>query len=167
MNSRQLSRISFYGLALTLLAACGGDDDGPASASAGLSSPERLGAFVDRYNAGLGALATATGLADPGFTDLYDERYLDAGQNKQQVRDALAQEAAAQANGSGLPVAVFPAATLADAAVSDCDEASATCTLTATVVNSDADVTRAPFTTRLRFSDGKFRLYGDQQVASI
>jgi hypothetical protein len=168
MIPKPLLRIP-HGLVLlplvSLLSACLGSDGNVVDNT--LTSSEKLGGFVSSYNSGLGALTTFNGLTDAGFIDLYDDQYLDGGQTKQQLRDALAQESDALATGAGLPLAVFPSLTLADAGLSNCVEATGICMLTVTVVNSDVDTTRATISTQVRYSDGKFRIYGDQQVAAI
>jgi hypothetical protein len=46
--------------------------------------------------------------------------------------------------------------------ISGCDAANV-CTLTATLTNADADTTTVSFTTRVSFSNNKFRLLGDQK----
>jgi hypothetical protein len=150
---------------LSLLSACLGTSGDVVDNT--LTSPVRLSSFVSNYNSGLSALTTFNGLTDAGFIDLYDDQYLDGGQTKQQLRDALAQESDALATGAGLPAAVFPNLTLADAGLSNCVETTGICTLTVTIVNSDVDTTRATISTQVRYSDGKFRIYGDQQVAAI
>jgi hypothetical protein len=58
----------------------------------------------------------------------------------------------------------FPLVNLSDVAISNCDTANV-CTLTATATNSDVDTTAVTFTTKVKYSNGKFRLFGDQQGA--
>jgi lipopolysaccharide export system protein LptA len=52
-------------------------------------------------------------------------------------------------------------ASLSEVSIDACD-ANNVCTLTGTLTNSDADTTSVTFTTQVKITDGKVRLYGDQ-----
>ena len=108
---------------------------------------------------GLAALNTYEGLTSTAFIDLFDEAFLDAGYTKAQVRSNLAQEAVAMATAPEL--SGFPKASLSAVTIADCD-AAATCSVTATFSNGDADTTSVTVTNRLKLIDGKYRLFGDQ-----
>lgn len=164
MHPGQRLRISLASSLLVLLAACGGGgDDAPpqASGNGSPSDPAKQAAFATDYGSGLSALNTPAGLTNKAFLDLFDDAFLDAGYTKPQVADNLTQEAAAMALSKEL--SSFAAVKLSAVAISDCD-AKNVCTLTATLTNSDADATSVSFTTRLNFSNGKFRLLGDQKT---
>jgi hypothetical protein len=148
---------------LALLAACGGGGDGGGSAapSAGAAPTENDKAvFATNFGAGLNALKTYAGQTSAAFLDLFDDAFLDAGYTKAQLRNNLSQEAAATA--LGVDVSSFPGVTLSAVTITACDAANV-CTLTATLTNADADTTTVSFTTRVSFSNSKFRLLGDQK----
>ena len=155
-------RISLASSLLVLLAACGGGgDDAPAQANSGSPSDSaKQAAFATDYGSGLAALNTSGGLTNKAFLDLFDDGFLDAGYTKPQVADNLTQEAVAMSFSKEL--SSFAAVKLSAVSIKDCD-AKNVCTLTATLTNSDADSTAVTFTTRLIFSNGKFRLLGDQK----
>jgi hypothetical protein len=163
MHPGQRLRISLASSLLVLLAACGGGgDDAPQAAGNGSPSDSaRQAAFATDYGSGLNALNTPAGLTNKAFLDLFDDAFLDAGYTKPQVADALTQEAAAMALSKEL--SSFASVKLTEVKITDCD-AKNVCTLTATLTNSDVDATAVSFTTRLNFSNGKFRLLGDQKT---
>ena len=161
-------RVALAGGLLALLAAC--DDDSsssstpapaPAPASTAPTAAQQT-AFATDYTGGVNALGGYSGLTSTAFVDNFDDAFLDAGYTKAQVRDNLAQEAAASAISPDL--SSFPTGQLSDMAITNCD-ASGVCTLTATLTNSDADATAVTFTTQVKISNGKVRLYGDQKTA--
>ena len=143
-----------------VLSACGGGDDGPPPAAA--TNATTQADFAAAYASGLGALNTSAGLTSTAFADTIDDAFLDAGYTKPVLRDNLAQEAAAMALSTEL--SSFPMVTLANPVISNCNAADV-CTLTATIINADADTTSVAFTTQVKFSAGKLRLYGDQKTS--
>ena len=148
-------------LLAVLLSACGGGgDDGPPPAAA--TNGATQSDFFAAYGNGLGALNTSAGLTSTAFADTIDDGFVDAGYTKPVLRDNLAQEAAALAVSSEL--SSFPMVSLANPIISNCNAADV-CTLTATIVNADADTTAVSFTTQVKFSAGKLRLYGDQKTS--
>ena len=162
MNARVLSRSLSACAVLALLAACGGGSDSAPAAvvpAAPDLGPART-AFASDYTKGLAALVTFEGLNSAGFVELFDETFLDAGYTKAQLRSSLAQEAAAMATSADL--SGFPLAAASNMTVGDCDAANV-CAVTVTFSNADADTTAVTLTMRAKFSDGKFRHYGDQK----
>ncbi|CAN5121606.1 hypothetical protein BH11PSE11_BH11PSE11_24090 [soil metagenome] len=160
MKIRKLLQLSAIVTALPLLVSCGGGSDTPAKASTA-----SIGSFVTSYNQGL---ASAQGMSSSAFMDLFDDAFLDGGYTKAQVSDNLKQDAdSLAANASQLPAdSVYPMLSLEDAAVSQCDDVTGVCTLSASYVNAAPDGTRGTATVPVRFKDGKFRLYGDQKATS-
>jgi hypothetical protein len=176
MRSSQRFRFLLASSLLAVLAACGGGGDGggqavflpPPSGGAGGTGTGtdpalQAAAFATDYGTGLAALNTYGGLTNAAFLDNYDSAFLDAGYSKAQVRDALAQEAAAQLLFS-MELSSFPSVKLSGVTVTGCNAANV-CTLTATLTNTDADTTAVTFTTQLSFVGGKLRLLGDQKQA--
>ncbi|MCR6478260.1 hypothetical protein NU688_19020 [Variovorax sp. ZS18.2.2] len=177
MNSSQGQRFRFL-LASSLLAvltACGGGSDGggqafffppPSGGGAGGGSndtTQQAAAFATDYGSGLAALNSYGGLTNSAFLNNFDDTFLDAGYSKPQVRDALAQEAAALLLFS-TELSSFPSVKLSAVTITGCNAANV-CTLTATLTNSDVDTTAVTFTTQLSYVGGKFRLLGDQKQA--
>ena len=164
MNKQAIFRFACVSVAVAALSACGGGD--------GLSLPsttdvatnvDKQNNFVADYTQGLKVLNTYAGLTSAVFIDLFDASFLDAGNTKPLVSASLAQEAAAMAASPDLPS--FPMAGLSTASISACDSSNV-CTLTGTLSNNDVDAsadntTAITFTTRVKYSDGKFRLLGD------
>ena len=166
MQARSSLRLALAGGLLALLAACGDDSSSsstpaPAPASTAPTAAQQT-AFATDYTGGVNALGGFGGLTSTAFVDNFDDAFLDAGYTKAQVRDNLAQEAAAMAISPDL--SSFPMGQLSDVTITACD-ASGVCTLTATLTNSDADATAVTFTTQVKVSNGKVRLYGDQKTA--
>jgi hypothetical protein len=164
MQPGQRFRFLIASSVLAVLAACGGGGDGGGSASTptGSATPTEndKAVFATDFGAGLNALKTYAGQTSAAFLDLFDDAFLDAGYTKAQVRNNLSQEAAATA--LGVDVSSFPGVTLSAVTITACDAANV-CTLTATLTNADADTTTVSFTTRVSFSNSKFRLLGDQK----
>jgi hypothetical protein len=146
---------------VALLGACGGGSNAPSTDTA--TNADKQNTFIADYTNGLKVLNTYAGLTSTVFVDLFDATFLDAGNTKPLVSASLAQEAAAAAASPDLPS--FPMAGLSTASISACD-ASNVCTLTGTLSNNDVDTsvdntTSIIFTSRVKYSDGKFRLLGD------
>lgn len=136
--------------AAALLSACGG------------GGGDDAGAGIPALPTVLAQLNTSAGLTDPAVARAYDESYLDAGQNKSQVLDALTRDAD---NLSADPsYSLFPQVALTDTALTDCD-AQNVCTLTGTLHNTDADETTVPFSTKVVRVGSAYRLLGDQAAS--
>ena len=149
--------------ALLGLTACGGGSD--AVAPPPTDSPtnaDKQAAFVTDFSRFVTTLDTYGGLTNSAAIDLYDDGLLDAGYTKTQLREDFAQEAAAMAVAADL--SAYPMGRISAATISACDAANV-CTLTATLTNTDADTTTVTFSTQVKYSNGKFRLYGDQKSA--
>lgn len=173
MHSGQRFRFLLAGSLLALVAACGGGGGGgqavffpPSTSGNGTNGSQadpaqQAAAFATDYGTGLAALGSYGGLTNAAFLDNFDSSFLDAGYTKAQVRDALAQEAAAMLLFS-TELSSFPAVKLSGVTLSGCTAANV-CTLTATLTNTDVDTTSVTFTTQLSFVGGKLRLLGDQK----
>ena len=150
---------------LALLSACGGGNDPIIVNTPPTTTPPPgvtpSAQFAADYGNGVGALNTYAGLTNAGFLDTIDDGFLDAGYTKDQVRSQLAQEAAARI---ATPSLVFPGVTLSNVTIGACD-AAGVCTMTATATNADADTVATTFTTRVKLTANKYRLYGDQTQA--
>lgn len=156
MKARLVSHLVLGVSLATLLSACGSDAAPPASSA-------KIDDFVAQYNR---QLASVTAMNTAEFADLIDDQFLDAGYNKAQMLANLKADAAAQADSTnGIPSdQIFPLLAIKDASVSNCNDATGVCTLTATYVNPDADATSATMSVPVHWGkDGHFRLYGDQQ----
>lgn len=174
MHSSQRFRFVLASSLLAVLTACGGGGDGggqafffppPSGGGAGGSNDttQQAAAFATDYGSGLAALNSYGGLTNTAFLNNFDDAFLDAGYSKPQVRDALAQEAAALLLFS-TELSSFPSVKLSAVSITGCNAANV-CTLTATLTNSDVDTTAVTFTTQLSYVGGKFRLLGDQKQA--
>lgn len=167
MHSNQRFRLLLASSLLAVLTACGGGGSGQTvffPPSGGANDPaQQAGAFATDYGTGLAALNGYGGLTNTAFLDNFDDAFLDAGYTKPQVRDALAQEAAALLLFS-TQLSSFPSVKLSAVTITGCNAANV-CTLTATLTNTDVDTTSVTFTTQLSFVGGKLRLLGDQKQA--
>lgn len=163
VSQRFILRSAATAALLALLSACGGGSNDPIVVNAPVTpvTPTPAQQFATDYSANVAALGTIAGLSGGAILDTIDDGFLDAGYTKPAVRSQLAQEAAARATNPDL---VFPGVTLSNVAISACD-AAGLCTMTATVTNADADSTSTTFTTRVKLSNSKYRLYGDQTQA--
>ena len=162
MNKKSIYRAAWAGVVLASLSACGGGDSSTPSTDVATNAGKQS-SFVADYTQGLKVLNSYAGLTSAAFLDLFDASLLDAGNTKSLLSASLAQEAAAMAASPDLPS--FPMAALSTASISACD-ASNVCTLTGTLSNNDVDAsadntTAITFTSRVKYSDGKFRLLGD------
>ena len=159
MKLRQLVQSACSIALIGSLAACGGSEDVPVVAS---TAP--ISTFLSGYNQSLSAGPAASTSTLP---DLFDDAFLDAGYTKAQLVDNLKQDSEnLTANPTVLLAdSVYPKIALENATVSQCDDASGICTLTATYVNAAPDGTSTIASVPIRFKDGKFRLYGDQKSA--
>lgn len=163
VSQRFILRSAASAALLALLSACGGGSNDPIVVTAPVTpvSPTPAQQFATDYSANVAALGTTAGLAGGAILDTVDDGFLDAGYTKPAMRSQLAQEAAARATNPDL---AFPGVTLSNVAIGACD-AAGLCTMTATLTNADADSTSTTFTTRVKLSASKYRLYGDQTQA--
>ena len=159
MNIRQIYAVSVSATLAALLAGCGNTQyEPPASVSS-------INGFVASYNQGLAAVAAMNSSA---FADLFDDAFLDSGATKVQVLDSIKADAdSLAANATVLSAdSVFPLMAIQDAALSQCNDLTGVCALSATYVNPAPDGTLSTTTVPVRYKDGKFRLYGDQKSTS-
>ena len=158
MKTHKLFRLSASAALVLLLGACGGGSDAPTASTASIDT------FVTAYNQGM---TSVQNLNSTAFLDLFDDAFLDGSYTKAQVVDNLKQDAQVQAsNGADLPAdSVYPMLTLSNVSVSQCNDASGVCTLTATYVNPASDKTTSTTSVQVRYNstDRKFRLFGDQK----
>lgn len=151
-----LKKLSGVSLALSLavfLAACGGGSD---NTTAVVSNT------VSALNATLGNLSAGTGLSSPATLESFDAAYVDAGYTRAMLAADLAANADALKTNPDL--SLFPGGTLSNVVIGGCDFKNV-CTMTATLTNSDADVTTVDFSTKVVFSNGAYRLLGDQAAS--
>lgn len=142
-------RVAAVTLAATaLLVACGGGGDDFASNAA-----------VNQYASGLAQSGAALASAAP---QAFASSYLDAGMTRTQLVEALQQDAAAA--GSDVSFSGFPAGSLTDVTMTNCNEKNV-CTLSGTLTNSDADTISVAFSTQVVLENGSYRLFGDQQAS--
>ncbi len=163
MNKQSIFRVVCVGTAVVALSACGGGGGLSVPSTDVATNPDKQSSFVADYTQGLKVLNIYAGLTSAVFIDLFDASFLDAGNTKPLLTASLAQEAAAMAASPDLPS--FPMAGLSTASISACDSSNV-CTLTGTLSNNDVDTsadntTSIIFTSRVKYSDGKFRLLGD------
>jgi len=160
MNLSRISLSTIVVSALMTLSACGGS-----GSSSGTSSTAAADSFAAKTNAAYAALATVSGLTSKAVADLFDAKYLDMSFTKAIVLDALTANSAAL--GTTPELSLFPLAQVTNPVISNCD-ANSVCTLSATLVNSDADITSVDFTTKVKLDSGVIYFYGDQSsTASI
>jgi len=160
MTTRNFYRLAIASGLLSLLAACGGGSENDSTPVVDASTDTaQQAAFATSLIGGLKALNTYGGLTSAGFIDLFDKDFLDAGYTKTEVQANLAQEATALAVAPEL--SSFPIAMLSNVTITGCNAANI-CTLTGTVTNTDVDTTAITFTIQVKYSNGKFTLYGDQ-----
>ena len=119
------------------------------------------------YSSAMSGLTTPSVLTGSVLQDLFDLKFLDSGSTRADTLSALAAEASALQAGAGY--SSVPQVALSNIDISDCRTVNGepnVCTLTATLTNSDADTTSVTFSTLVRQSDGKLRLYGDQSASA-
>jgi hypothetical protein len=107
----------------------------------------------------LSSLTTAAGLKDSSVLELFSAKYKDDGYTKAQLTANLA------AIGDSLmtdpDLSLFPMGTLSNVTISGCN-AEGICDLSATLTNSDADITQVSFTTKVISIPNGYAFYGDQ-----
>lgn len=159
MNACQIFNLCALTAMMSTLAACGSNDTPKAS-----TTP--ITSFVASYNQTLASVQT---LNTATFSDLIDDAFLDAGYTKAQMLDNIKQDNDALAANPTLLAAdsLYPMFSIEDAVLSQCDDNSGICQLTASYVNVAPDASRASTVVPVRFKDGKFRLYGDQKTTAI
>lgn len=141
-----------------VLSACGG------SSEKGVTIAQK-DSFKSAYTTGLDGTSTAAGLNSADLQDLFDTKYIDSGLNRSDVVAALNGEASALLAAATSGHSGVPRVALSDVSVTNCIDngnGAYTCSLTATVTNTDADTTAATLSSSLRMVDGKLRLLGDQ-----
>jgi hypothetical protein len=141
------------------LSACGGG-----GGVSGVTAAQK-DSFKSAYTSGLDGTNTSTGLNSTELQDLFDKFYVDSGLNRSDVLSALNGEASALLAAATSAHSGVPKVTLSDVAVSNCVDAGSgafTCSLSATVTNTDVDTTATTLISSLRMADGKLRLLGDQ-----
>ena len=109
------------------------------------------------------ALGTSSGLNAKTVADVFDAKYLDMGFTKTNLLEALTVSAVAL--GTSPELSLFPMAQVSNPKLSNCD-ANSVCTLDATLVNSDADITSISFSTKVIVVSGVVYLYGDQSSST-
>ena len=147
-----LKKLSGFSLAISLavsLAACGGGSD-------------KTGAAVSTFNATLSNLSNVAGLSSPATLASFDASYMDAGYTRAMLVAELAANADALQTNPDL--SLFPGGTLSNVVIAGCDIKNV-CTMTATLTNSDADVTAVDFSTKVVLSNGTYLLLGDQAAS--
>ena len=156
MKSHRIPLFDIVTSTLMILTACGGG---------GGSTDTAVTSFTSKFNAGLSALATSSGLTSMAVADVFDAKHLDMGFAKADLLAALA--ANSQALGTNPDLSLFPMAQVSNATLTSCD-GNDICTLNATLVNSDVDTTSIDFSTKVKVVLGVVYLYGDQSsTASI
>ena len=154
MTTKQkcLKSLNVFPLAISMsvvLAACGGASD-------------KTGGAVSTFNATLSNLSTEAGLASPATLASFDASYMDAGYTRAMLIADLAANADALKTNPDL--SLFPGGTLSNVVIAGCDIKNV-CTMTATLTNSDADVTAVDFSTKVVLSNGTYFLLGDQAAS--
>lgn len=153
MKSYRIPLFAIVAGAVAIVSACGGSSNASSDATTLLSTT----------NLFLANLGTTSGLTSTTASDLFDAKYLDMGIKKVDVLAALSTNAEAlPANGD---LSLFPAAQYMNATFTNCDS-NAVCTMMATVINSDVDVTSVDITTKVKIVSGVLYLYGDQSTTS-
>lgn len=157
MTTKQkcLKTLNVFPLAIgmsVVLAACGGSSSVPVNASITASA----------LNAMLGNLSTAAGLSSRETLASFDASYADAGYTLAMLVADLA--ANAEALKTVPDFSLFPGGTLSNVVIDGCDIKNV-CTMTATLTNSDADVTAVNFSTKVKFSGDSYLLLGDQAAS--
>lgn len=131
------------------LAACGGGGGDTAEST-------------NLYSSNLPQAGSSATLRSQAFQLAFATNYLDAGTNRAQLMDAMGNDAAAIDASAGF--SGFPAGTLSDVKISNCDTSNV-CTLSGTLTNSDADTTSVPFSTQVVLDNGNYRVLGDQKTS--
>ena len=128
-------------------------------------SDKQIGDFKAAYTAGVDGTAKPAVIGAAETQDLYDPAFLDSGFTKTDIVAALTGEATALPNAATTGHSGVPQVTLSDVVFSNCNNAGPgpiTCSLSASLTNSDADTTVTYLNSTLRLSpDGKLRLVGD------
>lgn len=150
MKSHRIPLFAIVASAVLSLSACGGGNG---------SSDTPTTSFTSKFNAGLSALATGSGLTSMAVADMFDANHLDMGFTKADLLAALS--ATSLALGTNPELSLFPTAQVTNATLTSCD-GNDVCTLNATLSNSDVDATSVDFTTKVKVVLGVVYLYGDQ-----
>lgn len=137
-------------LVVSLVTACGGGDSAVADPRA---------TFAAAFASNIAALTTTAALQGTALLDLVDSTFLDGGYTKSQMADNFAKDAASLSGAAA--VSLFPGVTITNPQVI-CEGNATVCTFSGTISNADADTTETTFTTPVIFSNGAYRLRGDQ-----
>lgn len=141
------------------LSGCGGGNGFASNAQIDANATVLSADFANRVNRMVLGLGTVTGLKDASVSALFDARYLDAGYTKATLSIDMASNSDALA--SNLDLSLFPSGTISNVVIGACDSQNV-CTLSATLTNSDADVTEVNFTTKVIATGTGYTFYGDQ-----
>lgn len=152
MRKNLLKMSAAMSLVVGLVTACGGSD----------TLVDTRPAFTSAFTSSIAALTTAAGLQGNTFLDLVDSSFLDGGYTKAQMADNISKDAASLTGATA--VSLFPGVNITNPQIT-CDSPTNICTFSGTIVNSDADTTETTFSTPLIFSNGVFRLRGDQAAS--
>ena len=155
---------------VSVLSACGGGtgNTGAVSVSQGVSIAQ-IDDFRSTYGTSLDGTGNAAVVGGAGFQDLFDTAFLDGGFTRADIVAALNGEAAALPAATTTGHSGVPRVSLSDVSVFNCSPSSdgvSTCSLTASVTNSDVDKTVVTLNSTLRLSAGKLRLAGDRTAAT-
>jgi len=129
-----------------------GIDSGSQSIVAGYDS------LANRANATYAAPVAAGGLTSTAAADRFDPKFVDLTFTKSLASDAL--KANSVALGADSELALIPVTQVTNPVISNCDSKNV-CTLNATLVNSDADITSVEFSTKVILVSGVFYFYGE------
>jgi hypothetical protein len=114
--------------------------------------------LATKVNAAYAAPVAGSGLTSMAVADRFDAKYLDISFTKTMPPDASKVNAMAPGTNSELPL--FPVTQVTNPVISNCDSKNV-CTLNATLVNSDADITSVDFSTKVILVSGVFYFYGE------
>ena len=154
-----IARVAVGLVASITLAACGGGNGFAGNAQLDANASVFAADFANRVNRMVLGLGTVSGLKDSSILALFDSKYLDAGYTKATLAVDMAANSEALTANSDL--SLFPSGTVSNVVIGSCDSQNV-CTLSATLTNSDADVTEVNFTTKVISTGNGFVFYGDQ-----
>lgn len=155
---------------VSALTACGGGtgNTGAVSIPQGASIAQ-IDDFRSAYGTSLDGTANPAVVGGAAFQDLFDTTFLDGGFTRADIVAALNGEATALPAAATTGHSGVPRVSLSDVSVFNCapaGEGVSTCSLTASVTNSDVDKTVVTLNSTLRLSAGKLRLAGDRTSAT-
>jgi len=158
LNEMNLSRISLSLIFLTVLvsALITLSDFGSGSGSESTAAADD--SLAAKANATYAAPVATGGLTPAAVADRFDPKPLDMTFTKTLVSDALKVNSAVL--GTNSEPSLFPVTQVTNPVISNCDSKNV-CTLKATLVNSDADITSVDFSTKVILVSGVFYFYGE------